>query len=212
MLGFRLVFCLLALVSCNVGWGKSFDFHDPKGFNSIEFSLPGAYGKGLVLGKISEVEGTLNYDPKAPHKTTGTIEALSRSAQSSTPEADAFLRGPSLFDAERFPRVTFALDKVSKSRRFGKTTQFDIVGNLTIKGRTRKVTVSTEMEYLPGKLKARIGEEGDLLVVRGNFFIRRSDFNLGTGKFLKKAADKVKIELTLVGAASKKTAPSVNPK
>ena len=207
MLRFRLLLCLFALASCKLGLSKTFDFHDPKGFNSIEFSLAGAYGKSIVLGKISEVSGTLNYDPSAPSRTTGTIEALSRSAQSSNPEADNFLRGPSLFDAERFPRITFALEKVTKSRRLGKAAQFGIVGNLTIKGRSRKVIVSTEMKHLPGKLKARIGEEGDLLVIRGNFSIRRSDFDLGAGKFLNKAADKVDVELALVGGAAKKSAP-----
>ncbi|MFP6854577.1 MAG: YceI family protein, partial [Opitutales bacterium] len=96
--------CFLLLLPSQVGWSKSFDFNDPKGFNSIEFSLAGAPGKGLVLGKIKDVEGTLEYNPSAPSRTTGKIEALTRSAQANAPEANAFLHGPSLFDVKRFPR------------------------------------------------------------------------------------------------------------
>lgn len=212
MLSFRMVLCFLVLLSSQVGWSKSFDFNDPKGFNSIEFSLAGAPGKGLVLGEIKEVEGTLEYDPSAPSRTTGKIEALARSAQANAPEANAFLHGPSLFDVKRFPRVTFAFQKVSELRRLGKTSQVEVMGTLTIKGRTQKITIPAEMEYLPGKLKARLGKDGDLLVIRGKFHIKRSDFNLGVGKFNNLAGERVKVELTLVGSAAKKSIPSrVNP-
>ena len=209
---FRLIACLLATLPCGAGWGKTFDFLDPKGFNSIEFSLLGAYGKGVLLGKISEVKGTLDYNPSKPSKITGTIEALSHSAQSSSPEADAFLRGPSLFDVERFPQITFVIEGTAKPQRIGQSTKLDVRGALTIKGHTRKVTLPTLIEHLPDKLRSHRGVEGDLLVVRCEFVIRRSDYGLGTGKFLKKAADEVKVELALLGTAPKKAPVSVNPK
>ncbi len=212
MLRFCFIACLFAPLSCSVAWSKAFDFHDPKGFNSIEFSLVGAFGNGLLLGKISEVKGILDYNPAAPNKTMGTIEAFSRSAQASAPEADAFLRGPSLFDVKRFPLITFAIEKIANQHRIGKSVNLDVQGTLTIKGLARKVRVPAQIDYRPGKLKAHRGVEGDLLVVRCEFVIRRSNFDLGTGKFLKKAADEVKVELTLVGAAPQKAVVPVNQK
>ena len=83
MLRLSMAAVALSFLSCNLIWGKTFDFRDPRGFNSIEFSLAGAPGKGVVLGSISEVEGTMEYDPSAPGKTTGTIEAMARSARAS---------------------------------------------------------------------------------------------------------------------------------
>jgi len=205
MFWFRLI--LIGLLSTStwcLGWSKSFDFHDPKGFNVIEFSLAGAYANGILLGKVSETSGYLEFDPAAPEKTTGKITALTKSAQANAPDADAFLRGPSLFDVERFPRITFEIQKIIQGSRIGQSAQLEVMGDLTIKGIKRKVTIPIRMDYLPGKLMERRNLEGDLLIVRGEFLIRRSDFDLGAGKFLKKAANEVKIALTLVGAAPKK--------
>lgn len=212
MVSFRLIACFFAVFAYHTGWSKTFDFNDPKGFNSIEFSLSGSLGKGVILGKISELKGLLSHDPKQPEKTTGSITALTGSAKASIPEANALLRGPSLFDADRFPEITFAIKEAKNPRRIGNSVQVELAGSLVIKDLNRNLTIPVRMDYLPGKLMARSGVEGDLLVVRSEFSIRRSDFDLGSGKFLKKIGDEVKIELTLVGAAPKQTVAPVNPR
>lgn len=212
MLRIQSIVYLVFLLTSVPGWSKPFDFHDPKGFNSIEFSLLGAYENGVLIGKIGETSGYLDFDPGAPEKTSGKITVLTKSAQANSPQADAFLRGPSLFDAQRFPLISFVVDKTANFRRFGQSTQLDVVGELTIKGVTRKISFPAQLDYLPGKLEARRGIEGDLLVVQGEFFIKRSNFDIGAGRFLVKAADEVKIELKLIGAAPKKANKTVSPK
>ncbi|MFP6901784.1 MAG: YceI family protein [Opitutales bacterium] len=212
MVSFRLIACSFVLLAWNTGWGKTFDFNDPKGFNSIEFSLLGTIENGMLLGKISELNGLLEYDPKAPEKITGTITALTRSTKASVPEADAFLRGPSLFNVDHFPEINFTIKEAKNPRRIGNSVQLEVLGTLVIKDVNRSMTIPVRMNYLPGKLKARRGVEGDLLVIRSEFSIRRSDFDLGSGMFLKKVADEVKVELTLVGAAPKKATVPVNPR
>lgn len=212
MVPFRLIACSFVVFAWNTGWSKTFDFNDPKGFNSIEFSLSGLYGKGVVLGKISELKGLLLHDPKQPEKITGSITALTRSAKASVPEADAFLRGPPLFDVDRFPEIKFMIKEAKNPRRLGNSVHLEVVGSLAIKDVNRNLTIPVRMDYLPGKLKARSGVEGDLLVIRSEFSIRRSDFDLGSGKFLKKVANEVEIELTLVGSAPKQSVTPINPR
>ena len=195
---------LLSITIWESAWSKSFDFHDPKGFNLIEFSLAGAYDNGFLLGKISGTSGFLEFDPATPEKTTGKIIALANTAQAQAKGANSFLRGPILFDVERYPKITFDIQKMSQENKIGQSLQFAVVGDLSIKGIKRKVTIPVRMDYLPGKLMERRKVEGDLLVVRGEFRIKRSDFDLGKGKLLQKVADEVKITMTLVGAAPKK--------
>jgi polyisoprenoid-binding protein YceI len=45
---------------------------------------------------------------------------------------------------------------------------------------------------------------GDLLVVRSNFKIRRSDFGIRAGEFLDKVADEISLFVNLVGSAPRK--------
>ncbi len=196
------VYLLLITVS-ESAWSKSFDFHDPKGFNLIEFSLAGAYESGFLLGQISATSGFLEFDPAAPEKTTGKIIAFTNTAQAQARDSNSFLKGPVLFDVERYPTITFDVQKMAQGNKIGQSVQLVVVGDLTIKGIKRKVTIPVHMDYFPGKLMERRKIEGDLLVVRSEFRIKRSDYDLGKGKLLKKVADEVKVTMTLVGAAPK---------
>lgn len=52
------------------------------------------------------------------------------------------------------------------------------------------------------KLRARGGQQdGDILVVRASFVIKRSEFGINAGKFEDKVADDIHIKLSLAGLA-----------
>jgi hypothetical protein len=54
---------------------------------------------------------------------------------------------------------------------------------------------------LKDKLKARSGKEGDLLVLRTSFVVKRSDYGINTGKFEEKVSDEIDLSLSLAGSA-----------
>jgi len=61
-----------------------------------------------------------------------------------------------------------------------------------------------KLTYLKDKLKARTpGTEGDLLVIRSNFTIKRGDFGINKGVFEDKVSDDIELTLSLAGAAPK---------
>jgi hypothetical protein len=70
---------------------------------------------------------------------------------------------------------------------------------------SKDVTVPAKVTYLPGKLADRtMGKmQGDLLVIRANFVIKRSDYNIQPGKNLDKVADDIDVSLSIAGAAPK---------
>lgn len=59
------------------------------------------------------------------------------------------------------------------------------------------------MTYLKDKLKAPGGsnQEGDLLVVRANFTIKRGDFGINAAKFEEKVSNDIELTFSLAGMA-----------
>jgi hypothetical protein len=58
------------------------------------------------------------------------------------------------------------------------------------------------MTYLKDKLKARGGnKDGDLLVVRATFSIKRSDFGINAAKHEEKVSNDIELTFSLAGMA-----------
>jgi len=93
-----------------------------------------------VRGTFEKVSGTVKYDPKAPEKIAieATIDAASIDTRE--PKRDDHLRGPDFFDVEKYPTLTFK-SKKAKAKGKGK---LEVVGDLTIRGVTKEVTLLVE--------------------------------------------------------------------
>ena len=60
-----------------------------------------------------------------------------------------------------------------------------------------------KVTYLKDKLKARGGsnKEGDLLVVRASFAIKRTDYGINAAKFEEKVSNEIELTFSLAGMA-----------
>jgi len=68
----------------------------------------------------------------------------------------------------------------------------------------KALTVPVTLNYLKGKLAERVpGQNGDLLVVKSSFDIKRSDYNVNAHNGEDKVADKIELTLGVVGSAAK---------
>jgi hypothetical protein len=64
--------------------------------------------------------------------------------------------------------------------------------------------VPVKLTYLRDKLGQRMpNQHGDLLVIRSNISIKRSDFNIMPGQFEDKVSDTIEITLSIAGASPK---------
>ena len=72
-------------------------------------------------------------------------------------------------------------------------------------GTTRSITVPVRLAHLPGKLGTRGGpiKDGDLLLLRCNFSIKRSDYNIGSLLQFNKVANTIELRVALAGGAPK---------
>ena len=147
-------------------------------------------GISKVRGQFTEAAATLDL----PEDVTGArINATINTASfdSGDVNRDGHVKGEDFFDVEKFPEITFVSRHV-KANGDG----FDLVGDLTIKGVTRPVTLETEFNGVAvdpfGNTRAGVSAETT---------ISRKDFGLTWNAVLETGgvlvSDKVAINLEL---------------
>jgi polyisoprenoid-binding protein YceI len=94
-----------------------------------------------VRGEFGKVAGTVNLNDTDPTKSTVEVEIDATSVNTREPKRDEHLRSPDFFDVAKFPKITFKSTQISKVTE-GK---YSLVGNLTIHGVTKPVTLTTEL-------------------------------------------------------------------
>jgi polyisoprenoid-binding protein YceI len=181
----------------------SFDFADPKGVNTISFHLDAPLDS--ISGNANGITGLVQFDPKAPERTTGSIQIDTSSLYVSNPTMNKHLHGSYWMDVAKNPDILFTVERLNNVETTGNITKADVVGEVTIKGVTRQITAeNTTLTYLRGKLKARMGPngpDGDLLVIRTKFTIKRSDFGISAVQDTDKVADDIEISMSIAGQA-----------
>jgi len=73
-----------------------------------------------------------------------------------------------------------------------------------MKGVTKKINVPVTLTFLKGMLAKRNRVPGDLLVLRADFKVKRSEFGINPGDREEKVSDEIEIKLRVAGAAPEK--------
>ena len=182
----------------------NFDFKDPKGVNTIAFILDSTLEP--ILGVASGISGTVSFDPENPKATTGKIVVQTKSLHTENKGMKETMQGDDWLDAAKNPTIEFNIKKVTDAKTGEKDThELTVVGDMTIKGVTKEVTAPVKVTYLPGKLSERTSKmKGDLLVVRSNFVIKRSDFNINPDMDGKVVANDIEVRVSIAGGAATK--------
>jgi len=90
-----------------------------------------------VTGKFKEVEGTIRIDRERPENSSVEFTIQATSIDTSEPKRDEHLRSADFFDAATHPAITF---KSTSVRPTGKDT-YDVTGDLTMRGVTKRITL-----------------------------------------------------------------------
>ena len=176
-----------------------FDFKDPKKVNNVVFLLDAPLES--INGTATGVSGTVSFDPAKPAATTGKIVLATSSLHVDNPVMKGHLLDEKWMHASKFPTIEFIVEKMTRVKTSGTTTTATIAGKLTVKGVTKKVTVPVRLTYLKGLLIKRNRVPGDLLVLRSDFTIKRSDYGINAGINEEKVSDEIELKLRVAGAA-----------
>ena len=195
--------CLLALACLNtvaLAAPQTFDFKDPKGVNNAVFKLDAPLE--AVTGSANGISGTVTFDPANPSATKGKLVVAASSLHVGNPTMKQHLHSDKWLDVAKYPQITFETKEVKNVKIIADTTAADVTGVLTIKGISKEVTVPVKLTYLKDKLGQRVPNmNGDLLVIRTSFDIKRSDFGINPGQFEEKVSDVIELTLSIAGAS-----------
>jgi polyisoprenoid-binding protein YceI len=195
------LFSFTAVLSLNaVAAQLTFDFKDPKGVNNAVFKLDAPLE--AITGSANGVSGTVTFDPANPAATKGKIVIAASSLHVPNPMMKEHLHGAQWMDVQQHPEITFEAKELKNVKGGSEKAEGNVVGTLTIKGVSKEVTAPAKFTYLKDKLGQRVpGKKGDLLVIRSNFSIKRSDFGINPGAPQDKVADEIDLALSIAGAS-----------
>lgn len=180
----------------------TFDFKDPKGVNNAVFKLDAILES--INGTATGISGLVQFDPEEPGAFTGKIIVAANTLNVPNSMMKDHLLSEKWIDAAKYPEISFAMEKSSNVKTSGNDTTADVTGTITIKGVKKTITAPVKISYLKDKLKARLPQlDGDLLVIRANFKVKRSDFNINPGQSEEKVSDEIDISLSIAGQAPK---------
>lgn len=146
-----------------------------------------------VSGKFDRFSGAINYDEKTKmlQELNGKIDA--HSINTANEKRDAHLKAPDLFDVQKYPHITFVLDKVKGDKAYGK---------LTMHGVTKNVVLDYENN---GIVKDPWGNQRVGLGLSGK--INRKDYGITWNKALEAGGvavgEEVKLDIQLEGILAK---------
>lgn len=151
-------------------------------------------GLSTVRGRFNKMNGTAQYDPANPAKTSIDVSIDAASIDTRIEMRDRDLRSAKWFDVEKFPVLTFK----SKRVEAGGAGRLKVTGDLTIKGTTREVVLDVDTPTPP--LKDPRGSErvGTSATTR----INRQDFGVGGTTPLASDDVAITIDIELVKPAS----------
>lgn len=121
-----------------------------------------------VRGTFEKVTGTATIDDKDITKSKASISIDVNSVQTREPKRDAHLKSPDFFDVANHPTLTFVSTRITGTR-----DDLTIVGDLTIRGVTKSVTLKGEMSQ---EVKDPWGNQRTSIVANGK--LSREQFGL----------------------------------
>ena len=102
---------------------------------------------GTTHGKFKKFEGKIEIDREHPENSSVNARIDVRSIDTAIVKRDNHLRSPEFFDVEKYPEITF------KSRSVKQTgaQEGDIVGDLTMHGVTKQITLHVKLLGSPNE-------------------------------------------------------------
>jgi polyisoprenoid-binding protein YceI len=177
---------------------QTFDFKDPKGVNNVIFKTDAPLES--INGTATGVSGTVMFDPADPGSLKGKIVVAASSLRVPNNMMQGHLQSDKWLDVAKYPDITFETSSVDNVKTTGNQTTADVTGTMTIHGVSNKLTVPVKLTYLKDKLHDRFPNlQGDLLVLRATFTVKRSDYAINKGQLEEKVSNDIELTLALAG-------------
>lgn len=137
-------------------------------------------------GRFNTLAGSWTLDSASPEKSAMEFTIQAESVDSGNGKRDDHLRSPDFFNAKEFPTISFKSTKVTSKGE----NAYEVVGDLTLLGKTRPVTVALTHT---GTATSQRGTRSGIEAV---FSFKRTDFGMNY------STDSLSDEVTIMAGVS----------
>ena len=125
-------------------------------------------GFSTYVGQFTGVDATLTLDPANPSASTLTASVPISGHDDTSAGLKTHLQTPDFFDAAQFPTATFVAKTITVDS--DDATEADVVGDLTLHGVTKPVTLEVKFNQAGAMRGAyRVGFDGETTIKRSEF-------------------------------------------
>jgi len=145
-------------------------------------------GIATVFGRFHHPVGRITFDPQSPQKSHIQVQVAAKNVDTGVVKRDNHLRSADFFNVEKHPLILFE----SRSVKAKDQNNFEVIGDITLLGNTRTVTVLVTQtgEGMDPWGKFRRGFETTFSIMRKDFGM---DFMSGV------VGDKVVLTISVEG-------------
>ena len=187
--------CLLIIISMGFACSSMVRAADTYGFDRVHTEIRFYYDHGGVSeqsGEFTSIIGTLILDEENMGNSSAIMTIAAKSVCSGVRSLDRELKSARYFAAEEHPDITFnstGFDKVGDDK-------FLITGDLSIRGVTRPIEISTRIHHRGKHQVATVlsSYRGEWLGITAETTFLRSEF--GIKAFIPVVSDEVRVEIS----------------
>lgn len=155
-----------------------------------------------INGTAEGINGALTLDPRNVAGIRGTISAQVSTMKTGNSTRDGHLRSDQWLDAAKYPTISFTVTSVKDVKINGASATGTALGNFTMHGITKTVSVPFTLKYIEESAKTRERAPGDLVMLTAEFSISLKDFNVAgsRGTIGSKVGETIVVKAQLFGA------------
>jgi polyisoprenoid-binding protein YceI len=187
----------LVLVSALAAYSQTQEFQIDPVHSSAAFKVRHMM-VSTVVGRFTEVSGTVNYDAQDPTKSTVQASIKTASVNTDNSSRDGDLK-QNYFEVQKFPEMTFKSTKIEK-----RGDQWVATGPLTIKDVTKTVEV-------PFDVTVATTPHGPALGASATFKVNRNDYHVAKASMVDNGAtvgNDITVELNIEAHPAKPATPN----
>lgn len=161
------------------------DYQIDPGHTATVFSWT-HFGFSNPSANFSDIQGTIHVDEKNPANSSVDVTIPVKSINSNVAALDKEFLTDKWFDAAKYPNITFKSTKVVMQGK----NNFSVLGNLTVKGVTKPVTLKATLN---GKGEHPMAKK-QAVGFNATTSFKRSDF--GIAQYIPSVSDEIKVNIT----------------
>jgi polyisoprenoid-binding protein YceI len=151
-----------------------FTISDKVGKNQFEWTSTAP--AETISGTAEGISGQIIFDPNNPSSLNGEIKATVATMQTGNKSRDGHLQGEKWLDAAKYPFITFTALESTNVKKNGSKFTADVIGNFSLHGVTKKITVPVEITVLKANAETAKRAPGDLMSLTAELTVSLKDF------------------------------------